>query len=287
LPFEEINRINNRLNFSRTIDLIQIKNYIFVGFDILLDSIKLIKMDFLQLIQKVQAQGADTLAAPTFPFTPPGGSTVPPPSTDEGRNLLLQTDSTSVKTQQRFKVRIYVDSDESEITGFTVNITFDPDYFQVIDADTGTTGVQIDYLDSTFDTTVNTVNNDSGIINLRTEVEESQASSIARTVAEIELIAIKTGTSQIKITQSSSNILSTSGVDVLDNVNSLNFNITAQTTQEEPDDSDGTPIIPKTGITDQFDLLVALVGGVLLILTGIYIRKISKREAAQAARRKN
>jgi len=275
LPFEEINRINNRLNFSRTIDLIQIKNYIFVGFDILLDSIKLIKMDFLQLIQKVQAQGADTLAAPTFPFTPPGGSTVPPPSTDEGRNLLLQTDSTSVKTQQRFKVRIYVDSDESEITGFTVNITFDPDYFQVIDADTGTTGVQIDYLDSTFDTTVNTVNNDSGIINLRTEVEE------------IELIAIKTGTSQIKITQSSSNILSTSGVDVLDNVNSLNFNITAQTTQEEPDDSDGTPIIPKTGITDQFDLLVALVGGVLLILTGIYIRKISKREAAQAARRKN
>ena len=184
-------------------------------------------------------------------------------------------------------MRIYVDSDESEITGFTVNITFDPDYFQVIDADTGTTGVQIDYLDSTFDTTVNTVNNDSGIINLRTEVEESQASSIARTVAEIELIAIKTGTSQIKITQSSSNILSTSGVDVLDNVNSLNFNITAQTTQEEPDDSDGTPIIPKTGITDQFDLLVALVGGVLLILTGIYIRKISKREAAQAARRKN
>ena len=239
-------------------------------------------MDFLQLIEKVRAQGSDTLAAPTFPFTPPGGSTVTPPPSSEGRNLLLQADSTSVKTQQRFKVRIFVDSDESEITGFSVNISFDPDYFRVIDSDTESNGVQVDYLDTTFDATVNTVNNENGIINLRAEVEEADASSISRTVAEIELIALKTGTSEIEITQSNSNILSTSGVDVLDSTNSLNFNITAQTTQVIPSDgSDETPLIPKTGITDQFDLLLATVGGILLIITGIYIRRISKREATQ------
>lgn len=237
-------------------------------------------MNILGLIEKVKAQGADTLASPTFPFTPPGGTPATPTTPSTGRNILLQTDTTSIKAQEKFTVRIYIDTNETEISGFTANISFDPDYFQVVDADSDTTGIQIDYLDTTFDAVINSANNTSGIINLRAETEANQATSLSRTVAEIEFRAIKTGASEIEITQSSSNIISTSGVDVLDNVNSLSFNISAHTEEIIPTSSTTShELIPKTGISDNINLLAASIGGLLLIITGIYIRKLSKRES--------
>jgi len=235
-------------------------------------------MNFLKLIQKAQAQGADTLAAPTFPFTPPGEPTPTPDPVTDGHTILLRTDSASIEAQDRITVRIYIDTDGSETSGFSVNIDFDPEYFQVIDSDEVVTGTQVNYIDTTFEDAVNTVNNTSGIINLRAVAEEDNYSSLSRTVAEIEFIATKAGVSEIKIVQTSSNILSTSSVDVLDNVNSLNFNISAQSAQITPTDSTTPTLVPRTGISDHANLLFASTGGILLIITGLYLRKLAKRE---------
>jgi hypothetical protein len=223
-------------------------------------------MDFLQLIKKAQAEGADTLASPTFPFTPPGETPVTPPSTPEGKTILLQTDTTSVKVQDRITVRVYIDSDGSDITGFNINIDFDPEYFQAIDSDTGTTGVQVNYLDTTFEE----------VVNIRAEAAEDAETSIARTAAEIEFVALKTGTSEIKVVQTSSNMLSTSSVDILDSTNSINFNISAQAIEVDTNGDSQTPRIPDTGITDHASLVLASAGGLLLIIAGIYLRRITK-----------
>lgn len=239
-------------------------------------------MNLLNLIEKAKAEGADVLASPTFPFSVPGsGSSTGTGTTVEGRSILLETDTTSVNSQQKFIVRIKVNSDETEISGFTVSVDFDPDYLQVVDADTSLTGTQIDYQDTTFEAAVNIVNNTSGLINLRAETEEGQTSSISRTVAEIEFVALEAGTSEVTITETNSNIISTSGVDVLDSTNSIKFNISTQAIDTTIDIEEEATSIPKTGISDNLDLLTASIGGILLITTGLYIRKLSKRETSR------
>jgi len=236
-------------------------------------------MNFLGLIQKAQATGADTLASPTFPYTPPGTPVNNNTNPTTGRNIILQSDTTSVKVQEEFKVRIYLDTKTSSIQSFSVNISFDPSYFQVVDSDSATDGVQIDYLDSTFSAKTNTANNSTGVISVRAEVESSaQATTITRSVAEITFLPIKKGSSKITVVESNSNLSNTSGVDILDNTNSLTFSIDTQAIQPvTPSGGDtNNPDIPKTGFLDSASLITASIGGILLIATGIYIVRISK-----------
>lgn len=239
--------------------------------------------NFLGLIQQAQAAGADTLASPTFPYTPPGAPVNNNTTPTAGRNIILQSDTTSVKVQTSFKVRIYIDTKTSSVQSFSANISFDPNYFQVVDADDSTDGVQIDYLDSTFTATTNTVNNSTGLINLHAEVSSSsQATTLTRSVAEITFLPVKKGSSKITVVESNSNLMNTSSVDVLDNTNSLTFAIAAQTQQTQPttptnnNNNQGGTSIPATGFMDSASLITASIGGILLIATGIYIVRISR-----------
>lgn len=235
-------------------------------------------MDFLDLIQQVKAQGADTLAAPTFPFTPPGGSTPPPSNNTNDHVILLQADDTSLKVGETTKVRIYISSTAENISSFTVNITFDPEYLKVIDADETATGTQVDYLDSTFKVQTNNVNNTTGIINIQGKA--NTASAITRTVAEIEFTAVKSGNTEIEVIADNSNIVNTNGVDLLDQANSVSFSIGTSTEepyqpQPQPSPQPGTPIIPNTGIQDYPGLIIGAAGGIVLIAAGIYLNKLA------------
>lgn len=234
------------------------------------------EINFLNLIGQAKAQGADTIAAPTFPWTPPGGPPTPDPGDqDTGPKIALSTDNASVKVGDDFVVRVSVDTEET-ITGFSVSISYDPNFFLVIDSDEETEGVQVDYIDTSFIPNTNSVNSESGIINIRTETEEGQESSLSRTVAEIHLQARKAGTSEITINKENSNLLSTTGVDILNTANSLNINIAQKTvpivTEEEPE-----PYIPKTALTDHAGLILGSTGGFLLIIAGIYLNRRKRK----------
>lgn len=233
------------------------------------------ELNFLSLIQKAQAEGADSVAAPTFPFTVPGGGVVNPPATNEP-GITLQTDSTNVEVGDEFKVKINVDSKTTNISGFTTSITFDPAFLVVLDSNTAEQGIQVDYLDTVFLPIANTVNNNSGIISLRSEAGENQQSTVNRTVAEIEFRAIKKGSSQIKVVEENSNILNVAGIDILSQTNALNINIASQTntgTNPPP-----PPIIPKTGFADEAGILVMSISGILLITAGLYLSRVKKRK---------
>lgn len=228
-------------------------------------------MNFLDLIQKVKAQGADTLAAPTFPFTPPGG-TSPPANGTKNHTILLQADSASLNVGDTVKVRIYISSTAENISSFSVNIAFDPEFVRVIDADETAAGVQIDYIDTTFRTQTNTVNNSTGIINIRAEA--TTASALTRTVAEIEFLALKSGTTEIEIITGNSNIVNTNGVDLLEEANAISLNISTTTEEPYPTQPPTTPSIPNTGIQDHPSLIIGAASGILLIIVGLYLNKI-------------
>lgn len=230
-------------------------------------------MDFLDLIQKVKAQGADTLAAPTFPFTPPGGTT-PDPGNEEQNTITLQLDDTTVKVSDRFKVRVYINTTEENIKSFSVNISFNPNYLRVIDSDDTESGIQIDYIDTTFEDSTNEANNTTGIVNIRSEA--SSASGITRTVAEVEFLALKSGTSEISVIKANSNIVNSSGVDVLDETNAISLSIGSQSVII-PTDSNPV-IIPDTAIQDYSGLLLGAFGGLLLIFSGIYVTRLGKQK---------
>ncbi|MBN1331449.1 hypothetical protein JW978_01020 [Candidatus Dojkabacteria bacterium] len=235
-------------------------------------------MDYLGLIQKVKAQGADTLASPTFPFNPPGGTITPTPTPVADQNsITIETDSTQITTGENIKVRIAIDSQAEELGSFSITISFDPEYMKVLDSDLTLSGVQIDFIDSVFEATTNTANNSTGIITLKGEVAEGEETSLARTVAEIEFTALKAGTSEVKLIESSSSLVSTQGTDVLEETNSLNFNISLQTATTTNDTETTTITIPKTGIYDNPAYLSILIG-ILLVAIGIILARTSSSE---------
>ncbi len=223
-------------------------------------------MNFLQLIQKAKAQGADTLSAPTFPFNPPGQPVASP--TQNAPQIRLETDTVNVKTGDEIRVRVLIDTKGERITSYTVNIVYDPAFLRVIDADEVTGGVQINFLDETFAESLNQVNSSTGIINLRANTTE--ASTVTRTVAEVEFMVIGTGTTEIEIVQSNSNLVNISGVDVLESTNTINLQIEAKTQQVV---TPTTPIIPSTSLKDHFGVAFTTLGAMLLV-AGLYLIKI-------------
>ncbi len=234
-------------------------------------------MDFFNLISKAKAQGADTVSLPTFPFTPPGGSTPVTPATDK-KIINVETDSTAVKVGADFRVRIKVETKDTKVSSFHVNISFDPNYLRVVDSDIAQSGIQVDFVDTVFKEELNNVNNTTGIITVKGNIEADNATALSRTVAEIEFVAVKAGKSELKIIQDNSSLINTSGVDVLDEVNSINFNISTQTVIIDPADDDTPPvIIPNTGIPDYFGVIIGSLAGIILIISGIYIKRLPKK----------
>ena len=235
-------------------------------------------MDIRNLIQIAKAQGADTLASPTFPFNPPGGVVNPPVQTDDQHAITLATDKTQINTSENFRVRVTLDSQTEELGGFTITISFDPEYLKVLDSDLTVSGVQVDFIDTVYETTVNSANNSTGIITIKAEVPEGEETTLSRTVAEIEFTALKAGTSEVKMIQSSSSLVSTQGTDLLEETNSLNFNISTKTATDTTDGTTQPPgVIPKTGIYDNPAYLSIFIG-LLLVVIGIILTRTSSSE---------
>ncbi|MBD3279971.1 hypothetical protein GF389_00420 [Candidatus Dojkabacteria bacterium] len=241
-------------------------------------------MDILGLIQKVKAQGADSLASPTFPFDPPGEPATPdtPDIDTETPSIKIEADSIQVTTGENFKIRIILNTQGEQVSSFTTTISFDPEYLAVLDSDQTLSGVQIDHIDTVYEATTNSANNSTGIITLKAEVPEGEETALSRTIAEIELTALKSGTSEVKVIQSSSSLVSTQGTDLLEETNSLNFNISTQSTPGtiDPQNQGTTGTIPKTGFYDNPAYLSVLFG-ILLVVIGIILARTSASEKNQ------
>lgn len=229
----------------------------------------------MNIIGKVYAQeDVDTVAAPTFPFTPPFETPTPTPTT-EGAKITLNTSDATLKVGDKTTVTIRVESDDVEIKAYKVVISYDPTKLRVIDKDTQTSGTQVSFTDTFFTDTANLASEQIGTIEV-TATTPSSAVTVNRNVADIEFEARATGTVTLEIIEEQSSLTDTNDANALESTVPLVITIAGDSTTPT---GTPTPVLPKSGIFDESPILTGIVG-VLLVITGIVLairyRKVEK-----------
>ncbi|MBN1915836.1 hypothetical protein JW796_02455 [Candidatus Dojkabacteria bacterium] len=229
----------------------------------------------MNLLDKVYAQSnLDTLAAPTFPFTPPFEEQ-PPATTTDGAKISLNTSKATLKVGEKTTVTIRVESDDIEINTYKIVISYDPTKLGVIDKDAQTSGTQISFTDTYFTDNANLASEQIGTIEIAATTPSS-AVTVNRNVADIEFEGRATGTVTLEIMDEHSSLTGTNNTNIPASTVPLVITITGDTTTPTiiP-----TPGLPKSGILDESPVLTGIVG-ILLVMTGIMLairyRKVGK-----------
>ena len=211
---------------------------------------------------KAYAEGVDTVAAPSFPFTPPDGGPTPTP-TDEPR-IVLNADKTTLKVGETVKVTIKIESQDESLKNYKVVISYDPTILKVIDKSTTETGVQISYIDTFFTQSTNVASESLGTIEL-SAASPSSAVTVNRNVGEIEFQALKADDTTVEVLEEQSLLTNASDANVLKSTVPIVITVTGSTGEPAP-----TPGLPKSGFIDNYPV-VSWVIGIVLVLTGISI----------------
>lgn len=229
----------------------------------------------MDLLGKVYAQDdVDTLAAPTFPFTPPFETPTPTPTTD-GAKITLNTSDATLKVGEKTTVTVRVESDDVEIKAYKVVISYDPTKLRVTDKDAQISGTQVTFTDTFFNDTKNLASEQVGTIEI-TAATPSSAVTVNRNVADIEFEARATGTVTLEVIKDQSSLTDASDANALESTVPLVITISGDSTTPG---GTPTPGLPKSGILDESPILTGIVG-VLLVVTGIILairyRKVEK-----------
>ena len=210
---------------------------------------------------KAYAEGVDTVAAPSFPFTPPDGGVTPPPASDEAR-IVLNADKTSLKVGETVTVTIKVESQDETLKSYKVVLSYDPTVLKVIDKSTSETGVQISYTDTFFTESTNVASESLGTIEI-SAASPSTAVTVNRNVGEIEFQALKADDTTVEVLEDQSLLTNSSDANVLQSSVPIVITVTGSTGEPAP-----TPGLPKSGFIDDYPV-VSWVVGILLVIAGI------------------
>lgn len=249
-------------------------------------------------LSKVYAQ-VDGVASPTIPFTPPGNMTPTPvgPSTIvTGPSITLSSESTILQIGEKAKIQITIDTQLQPISQYSIQILFSPEYLKIVDFDDSTDTIEIDFRDTFFDSTINEVSQQQGILTLSAENPVGSSSITNRVVAEIEVEALKAGFAEVSVGRENSNLLSPNSTDLLQSTSNAEFvigggggpitdtpivsqnpNFTIAPTSEIALPSK----TPDTAITDNLRAPAALILGVFLISMGSYFFKLRNSDASE------
>lgn len=248
-----------------------------------------------QLLQPIKAN-VDSNAHPTIPYIPPGNptpsvattNTATPTPSQSAPYIYLGSDDNTYDVGDIGTINVNIDTFGEEIDEFDIVIEFDPTHIEIIDSDAVSSGIQINFLDTNFEVVSggNIVETDiigtetglPGRITLR--ANSSVATTITdRSVAEIEFRVISAKTSELTIAENSSSLISDS-VNILETNLLEPFVINSSGIEETPTPTSTvtvpTPsITPITAISSPEGMLFAI-GGTLLIISGIFLRRKSK-----------
>lgn len=236
----------------------------------------------MDLFPRAQAQGLDDVAVPTIPFVPPGGSASPTPTAVSGPSISLATDQFGIASGQTIDVNLVIDTRGQEVQEFTIQVTYNPQLLEVIDAEPGTPNVQIEFLDTFFEVETNQASEASGIINLKASSSQGAASISGRAVAKIEFRSLQEGLGQVEVIKNNSSLVTTNNTDILQNVNSVSITVSDSSSTPTPLPTDGVgpslfpTQLPKNDLASDLGGGTGLFLGVLFISFGVLlIRKIS------------
>lgn len=245
----------------------------------------------MNLIAKVKAQGLDAYVSPTIPFIPPVGPTspvgtivTPVPSVPY---IMIESSFNSVTPGQKFTVQVKVHTQGTPIQGFKFLINYDPALLRVVDADSDTAGMQINYLNTFFSDDQHLVEEteDNGdIFIVASATETTTISDIS--VAIVEFEAVGEGFAEVTVVKDESALVTANSTDILEHTNSLDFIISESTTlpTNTPTEQNGTiypSIIPGSALDDVIGTKGSIIVGALLVSVGILIIKSIKNAKLQ------
>jgi len=217
------------------------------------------------------------VAVPTIPFIPPGGTGTPTPTAVSGPSISVSTDQFGIGVGEIIEVDIVIDTRGQEIQQFGVQLTYNPQLLEVVDAEPNTPNTQIEYLDTFFVVGTNQANQASGIINLQADSDQGAASISGRSVATIQFRATSEGLGQVEVIQSNSLLVDSKNTDILQSVNSLSITVSDSTGTPTPLPTDGVgpslfpTQLPKNDLASDLGGGTGLFLGVLFISLGVMI----------------
>lgn len=245
----------------------------------------------MNLFLVAEAQGVDDFASPTIPYNPPTAATPTPGVTVSpalsGPSIYLESDTNQLGIGESFTVQLKIDSDGISIREFAINISYNPNILRVVDSDADTSGTQMNYIDTFFTPTVNSVTQtDTAAIAILEASTEFDAVTISdRTIATIEFETIAEGFSEIEVSKENSLLINENSIDILESTNALPITVTGSdvnpstsvtpvvTATLPPNVTPLPTITPSTALLDDFGGPETIALGVFLIITGFYILK--------------
>jgi hypothetical protein len=233
----------------------------------------------MDLFPKALAQTLDEIASPTIPFTPPpgGGTVTPTPTAPTGPSISLSTSQFTIGINERIKIQVIINTKSTEIKEYGFQITYDPTLLLLVDADSTQSGTQITIVDSFFDITENSGTQATGIINLKAVSDQGSITFTDRVVAEFEFTGIKEGLGEVALNRQNSLLLNNNSTDILESVNSLSVTVTQQGQPTTPTPSLLPSVLPENALIDEIGTPRAIMLGLLLIASGIYLFRYRSR----------
>ncbi len=250
----------------------------------------------LSLLPKIAAQSS-TIARPTFvtDIEPKQSGQVTPPPTQPPANqppasfpatpltgdaqITLESASSRFSTGRNFIIQLRVNTKGEKVKSYTAVISFDPQKLEIIDKNTSISGVQVEY-NGSFTLTENAANNTQGSVRLR--AENTTATSFNQLVGALTFRAKTTGQTTISVNKTSSSVVDTASVNLLDSVNSLTINVT-QTGDDSEVLTPTTPLpigglneLPKSDLP--FSGILFLGVGVIFVYLGLLGRRIAGKK---------
>lgn len=237
------------------------------------------------LIPVANAQTLDSVSQPTWGTIDVGNGATQVPT------ILLEADRQQVPVGETATFSVLVDTQGLQVNKITFFIDFDPDFFQIIDEDTVREGTQVNYTDSVFNQTSNTVAA-TGLIRVIAEVPNSGEFAIDnRSMFTFRLQAQQSGSSSVLIeTEGSLRTLierASAQTDINFTSNQIDISIADSTTDGNTpglDNGDNTgtpiptidpnssPITPNTSFNNDFQSIATGLLAFVLIIIGLSLR---------------
>lgn len=237
----------------------------------------------MNLFAIAKALGVDDITSPTIPFVPPAGTitgvpTITAPVT--GASISLKADVVSLDKGSETDVSVSVFSNSEEIKSLKFTIAYDTNVFEVVDSNTTVQNIQINYLNTFFVSSVNSVDKANGLIRVEASSQTGAATLTNMVVAKIKVRAIKDGIGEFSIVKQESSLKKADQTNVLVATQGVNLIVGEGTITASPTTVNYTDMVkptfgrtPDTALFDTPGSISAVVGGLFLIITGFYLYK--------------
>lgn len=241
-------------------------------------------------LRRVYAQ-VDGVASPTIPFTAPGNATptpvIGPSDPATGPSISLNSEVTNLNVGERAQIEVVIDTQLQPISQYSIQILFNPERLRVVDFNPDTDIIEVDFQDTFFDSIINEVSKQQGIITISAENPAGSASITGRTVAVFEVEALNAGFAELTFEKQNTMLLNSSSVDVLATTNTVEFVVggtggeTTPVATPQPETTilptSSIPLpsrTPDTALPDNLRAPSALILGVILVVAGSYLYKL-------------